>query len=239
MQRCLKGILSFLGTEQDLAEEPPRFSHPGDNVICEKNGLQWLMPTQGLGSPEHAFETLLALTGPAGSILSRDEVACSNGQPDVRPEPVYFPPTHVPSKDDPRRRPVCRKTCQCQPTSMGPASTHRGYHYCKGKPDAPTGAHQRLGRLQCNHARIRPLAESTRPLRRRRMLQPAREQPTSRQRQNPLVGLHRRRLRSRVKTSGSTHRSRPRWSEPSSDACTRAGRTTPAPTPPSYCRPMC
>jgi len=78
---------------------------------------------------------------------------------------------------------------------MGPASTHRGYHYCEGKPDALTGSHQRLGRLQCNHARIRPLAENTRPLRRRRMLQPAREQPTSRQRQNSLVGLHRRRLR--------------------------------------------
>jgi hypothetical protein len=106
MQRCLKGILSFLGTEQDLAEEPPRFSHPGDNVICEKNGLQWLMPTQGLGSPEHAFETLLALTGPAGSILARDETTCSNNRPGARPEPIYFPPTHVPSKDDPRQRPI-------------------------------------------------------------------------------------------------------------------------------------
>jgi hypothetical protein len=106
-EEALKAVLSFLGTEQDLAEEPPGPSHLGDNVIREENGLRWLMPTQGLGSPEHAFETLLALTGPAGSILAQNETACSNDRPaDARPEPVYFLPTHVPSKDDPRRRPI-------------------------------------------------------------------------------------------------------------------------------------
>jgi hypothetical protein len=94
-EEALKAVLSFLGTKRDLAEETPSHSHPGDDVINEKNGIRWLMPTQGLGSPEHAFETLLALTCPPGSILSRDEVACSNDQPDVRPEPNYFPPTHV------------------------------------------------------------------------------------------------------------------------------------------------
>jgi hypothetical protein len=105
-EEALKVVLSFLGTEPDPAEELLAPSHLEDNVIREENGLQWLVPTQGLGSPEHALESLLALTGPAGSILAQDETACSNNRPDARPEPVYFLPTHVPSKDDPRRRPI-------------------------------------------------------------------------------------------------------------------------------------
>jgi hypothetical protein len=195
-EEAFKAVLSFLGTKRDIAEETPGQSHPGDNVISEKNGIRWLVPTQGLGSPEHAFETLLALTGPAGSILSRDEVACSNGQPDVRPAPVYFPPTHVPSKDDPRRRPV-EKPASANPR-VWDLLAHIEDNITAKASRTHQPAHTRdcvISVLQCNHARIRPLAESTRPLRRRRMLQPAREQPTSRQRQNPLVGLHRRRLR--------------------------------------------
>ena len=104
-EEALKAVLSFLGTERGTAVEPPESSPLEDNVIREENGLLWLMPTHGLGSPEHAFETLLALTGPVGSVLARDETACANDRPATRPEPIYFPATHVPSKEDPRRRP--------------------------------------------------------------------------------------------------------------------------------------
>ena len=109
-EEALRAVLSFLGNEPDPAKEPIAPCQLMDNVIREENGLQWLMPTEGLGSPEHAFETLLALTGPAGSILAQDETTCSNDRPDARPESVYFRPTHVPSKDDPKRRPKEKPT---------------------------------------------------------------------------------------------------------------------------------
>ena len=101
---ALGAVLSFLGTEEDPPDKPPDPSHLQDDIIRDENGLRWLMPTQGLGSPEHAFETLLALTGPAGGILAHDETACPHDRPDTSAELIYFLPAHVPSNDGPRRR---------------------------------------------------------------------------------------------------------------------------------------
>jgi hypothetical protein len=111
-KEALGAVLSFLGTEETTTSEPLPPNSSKDDVIRDKNGLRWLIPTHGLGSPEHAFATLRALTGASAGIFARDETTCPHDRPDDKPEPVFFLPTPVPSAKDPRRRPMEKPVSQ-------------------------------------------------------------------------------------------------------------------------------
>ena len=101
----LRSLRTIQGATPLVSLSPRPHPHLGDHILREEHGFQWVLPTEGLGSSEHAFETLLALSN-RPDLLSLDETACLHDAPPSGPEePVYFPHTVIPSHDGPRQRP--------------------------------------------------------------------------------------------------------------------------------------
>lgn len=99
----LGAALSFLGNETPAIGPS---IEPTDETLWVQNGLSWLLPLQGLGSPEHAFGTLQHLAGRQGT-LNPEEVS-DTPAPKTRAPPIYFPPVLFPSVTGPSRRPTER-----------------------------------------------------------------------------------------------------------------------------------